>query len=82
MIGDIARSGEAVTPNDNTDLPGGPGVLTCTASGNASVIPLAPVGGSTAITIYLTQGQVFPLVVKRVRSTSTTATGIVVLHLP
>lgn len=79
MIGDIARKAFSVTPHDTNVLPNGPGVLTCLVSGNAVVVPY---GSSTAVTIYLTAGLVFPLVVSIVKSTSTTATGIVVLHLP
>ena len=71
-----ARNAAAVTPNDSTDLPVFARALTATTSG-AVVVDM--VGSGSSITLQLDAGAILPLCVKRVRSTGTTATGIVAL---
>jgi hypothetical protein len=69
--------GSAVTPDDAVDLADGPCVgLSCAGAGVASV---DFVDGSTAIIVGLLVGA-NPYAVTRVRSTGTTATGIVALY--
>lgn len=68
----------AVTPADGTDLPFintalGTKGLYITGAGNVNV-NLA--GGGTAVLTSLVAGQILPIAVTRVLSTSTTATGI------
>lgn len=68
----------AVTPSDSTDLPRIARALYVGVSGNISVICE---DGGTAVTFTgLSAGQILPVRVKRVRSTSTTATSIVALY--
>lgn len=67
----------SITPSDSADLPRYVRALTCTGAGNASVIPSGAPDDSNPITIAIAAGQWFPLEVRRVRATGTTATGIV-----
>ena len=71
-----------VTPSDSVDLPPAPDGGTCralyiTGAGNVSVNLL---GGGTAVLTGLAAGQILPVGVTRVLSTSTTATGIQALY--
>ncbi len=67
----------AVTPNDGADLPDGRcRGLVASGAGNISCVTM----GGTTLTVAVAAGQVLPLRVVRVRSTSTTATGIVALY--
>lgn len=70
-----------VTPADGTDLPAGNALgtkaLFITVGGNVNV-NLA--GGGTAVLTTLVAGQILPIAVTRVLSTSTTATGIKALY--
>lgn len=71
----------AVTPADGSDLPFvnsliGTKGLYVTGAGNVNV-NLA--GGGTAVLTGLAAGQILPIAVTRVLSTSTTATGILAL---
>ena len=71
-------SGLAVTAADGTDLPNGPCVgLMATGAGNINV---DLVGAGTAVLTTLTANQIYMVACQRVRSTSTTATGIVALY--
>lgn len=73
-----AYEGFAVTPADGTDLPNGPtDGLSVTGAGNVNVQLL---GGGTAVLTGLAAGQILPIAVQRVLSTSTTATGIAALY--
>jgi hypothetical protein len=75
---DLYTDGAAVTPNDGTDLPNKPANgLVAQVAGNVSVHFH---GESTAVVIGIAAGQVLPIKVDRVLSTSTTATGIVALY--
>lgn len=67
----------AVTPNDSVDLPAGDArALYIGNSGNLVVIT----SGSTEVTLQNVQaGTILPIRVARVKSTGTTATGIVAL---
>ena len=68
----------AVTPADGSDLPDGTcRGLTASGAGNVSVIFA---GDTAAVTVALNAGVAYPYIVKRVRSTNTTATGIVALY--
>lgn len=70
--------GYAVTPADGTDLPNGTTTaIYVTGAGNVNV-DLA--GGGTAVLTSLVAGQILPIAVNRIRSTSTTATGIFALY--
>lgn len=73
------QGGAAVTPDDDADLPRAPTRgLMVTVAGNVSV--LFP-GTEGAVTLpALAVGIVHPFEVRRVRSTGTTATGIVALY--
>lgn len=68
------NDGRAVTPADGSDLPS-PGVcraLSVNVSGNVSL----DTAGGTTLTVAVVAGQPLYLKIKRVRATSTTATGI------
>ena len=77
----------AVTPADGADLPSGliGGVtgtrpttaLAVTGAGNVNVQLF---GGGTAVLTGLAAGQIIPIAVTRVLSTSTTATGIFAVY--
>lgn len=70
--------GYSVTPSDATDLGNGPTrALYVTGAGNVNVNLL---GGGTAVLTGLSAGQILPVAVTRVLSTSTTATGIFALY--
>jgi len=64
-----------ITPNDGQDL-ARQAILTCTGAGTVKVTTFK----NDEVTIYLNAGDRFPLFVKRVHATGTTATGIVGLH--
>jgi hypothetical protein len=72
-----AAAGVSITPDDDNDLPNPGLLLSCTGSGNAKVDDM----NGTTLTIYLTQGAVFPLQVRRVHATDTAATGIIGLYI-
>ncbi|MHA1541341.1 MAG: spike base protein, RCAP_Rcc01079 family [Candidatus Hodarchaeales archaeon] len=66
-----------VTPNDSTDLTN-PGNLYIGGGGDIAVIPY---GQDTSVILYgVVAGQELSLVVKRVLSTNTTATNILVMY--
>lgn len=70
--------GESVTTSDSVDLPSGICVgIAVTGAGNVAV-NLA--GGGTATLTGLTAGQIVYVAVSRIKSTSTTATGIYALY--
>ena len=72
------RALRAVTPSDSDNLPDGPcRSLTATGAGTISVIA---VDDDSAQTIYVAQGDRWPIRAKRVRATGTTATGIVAVY--
>lgn len=70
--------GQAVTPDDNNDLPNGVAVgLVATATGNVSV----NLHDGTAVTLTgLVAGTLYPIAVARIKATSTTATGLFALY--
>lgn len=71
-------SGEAITPSDSVNLPAGPcNGLLVTGAGNINVDLSS---GGTAVLTGLVAGQTVYIDVKRVRATSTTATGIQALY--
>lgn len=61
-----------ITPNDSTDID--PCVLYVGTSGNLKILAM---DDSTAVTVTNVPVGIFPVVVKRVYSTDTTASGIV-----
>jgi hypothetical protein len=65
-----------VTPNDGADLPKLAAVIVAATDGN---IRVTASGGGT-VTLYAIAGIPLPVVVDRVFSTSTNATGIVALY--
>ena len=69
------KNATAVTPNDSTDLTDPAKVLIASGAGNVKV---TTEGGQT-VTIGVAAGIPLNLAVRRVYSTDTTATGIVVL---
>lgn len=71
------RKAAAVTPNDSTDLTRITDAITASTAGNASVIFD---GDSNPVTVYLLQGATYAYRIKRVRSTGTSASGIVALY--
>ena len=73
-----ANKAYSVTGDDDNDLTNG----ACRAIyvGGAGNINCDLVGGTTVVFSGLLAGVVYPLSVKRVRSTSTTATNIVALY--
>lgn len=68
------RDAFAITPSDSTDLAVYANALWVGGTGNISLITL---DGTTVLISGIPAGTVLPLQVKRVRSTSTTATAIV-----
>jgi hypothetical protein len=70
---------EAVTPDDGTDLPDGPCIgLIAQVAGNVSV---DDVFGNTAVVMGIAAGVLLEGQFVRVRSTSTTATGLVAVYV-
>jgi hypothetical protein len=70
---------KAVSPSNTVDLPDGPcSALYCSGAGNVNI---DTVGGDTAV-IAISAGwtNLTKILVKRVRSTSTTATGIIACY--
>ena len=73
-----ARNGFSVAPDDNTDLPVSCRSLFVGGAGNLSVIL---VGDSSPVAFTnISQGTILPVSVKRVLTSSTTATDIVALY--
>lgn len=71
LIGPATRV-VTITPSDSNDLSDTPRALSVGESGWVSVVTA---GGDTA-TIYVAAGVPFPIRVRRVRATGTTATGL------
>jgi hypothetical protein len=71
----FGRRALAVTPNDGTDLPMGAvkGVV-CLTGGDLSVVPLGNADDAPVNFVDVPAGFVPPFIVRRVRSTGTTAT--------
>lgn len=74
LIKNVPSRGYAITPSDVADLPTKVAALNVAASGSVTV---DLVDGDTGVTYYIGAGIQFPLWVKRVHATGTTATGIV-----
>ena len=72
----IPMNAAAVTPNDSTDL-ANQGCIYVGGTGDVSVITA---GGQTVTFSGVPAGSFLPMQVKRVRSTGTTATLILVLY--
>lgn len=69
----------AITPNDDTDLPGG--VTRAIYVGGAGNIVADSASGDTSITFTgLLAGVIYPLHIKRVRSSLTTATSLLAIY--
>lgn len=69
--------GDAVTPNDSTDLPGGPcHAIYSTGAGNLSINLAA--GGTGTLTVLA--GSIVRVNASRIKATGTTATGIYALY--
>lgn len=64
-----------VTPNDSTDIQP-PGYLNVSTSGTVRVTPISMADGSS-VDVFIAAGTIFPLLVKRVWSTGTSAGTIV-----
>jgi hypothetical protein len=75
----FGRRAVAVTPNDDADLPSGvvKGVV-CLTSGDLSVVPLDNADNAPVNFVDVPAGFVPPFIVRRVRSTGTTATVVTV----
>ena len=70
--------GYLVTPSDSVDLPNGPCQgIAVTGTGNVAVNLDA---SSTAVLAIATANGVYPVMVSRVKATSTTATGVYALY--
>ena len=66
-----------VVPSDTVDLPAPSLFIFATTAGNVSVDTVGGAGVTqTAVIIPILAGDHFPLRVKRIRATGTTATGI------
>jgi len=80
MAFDITRPAEgveAVTPSDATNLTNNARGLYVGVTGNVSVVTIT---GDTAVFVGVPAGSIIPLRIKRVNSTSTTATDMVALY--
>lgn len=77
-ITESARRFVSVSPSDSTDLADVPRGISVNVDGNVSMDSAD--GTETAVVIRLLAGQIYPLAPKRIRSTSTTATGIVAYY--
>ena len=66
---------EAVVPNDSADLPNSTRALSVGVTGDVHLVTVA----GDEETVYMAAGQPFPIRVKRVFATGTTATNIVAL---
>lgn len=71
--------GYAVTPNDSADLPNGPCQAIC-VTGSTGNVAVNLDGDSTAVLAIAGANEIYPVMVARVKSTSTTATGIYALY--
>lgn len=71
-----ANSWAAVTPSDSTDLTNVPKALYIGGAGNIVITGKDSVDATFAVTA----GQVLPCRARRVKSTDTTATGIIALY--
>ena len=71
--------GYLVTPSDSVDLPNGPCQAICVigATGNVAVNLDAD---STAVVAVAALNEIYPMMVARVKATSTTATSIYALY--
>lgn len=68
----------AITPSDTVDLNPYPKAVVVSAAGNLVVLPLQNADGSTVTFTGVSPGFVVPFRVRRVMSTSTTASAIAV----
>ena len=73
-----ANDGVAVTPADGSDLTGG--ICKSLYIGGTGNVNVDTANGTTVVFAGLPAGSILPVRVKRVRSTSTTATSIVALY--
>lgn len=72
-----AEDAVAVTPSDSTDLTNPARALYVGGSGDVN---LDTGNGTTIVFTNIVGGTILPIRVKRVRATSTTATGIIALY--
>ena len=64
-----------ITPSDSVNIgPPGASAFLVTVAGNVSLVPL---DGGAAVTVPVSANTVYPIGIRRVNSTGTTATGIV-----
>ena len=71
----FARDIVPVTPNDDADIIPGAAAIGIIVKGDAGNVVVVTVEGNTR-TVPMTAGETLPVGITRVRSTSTTATGI------
>ena len=76
-LSSIYRSGEAITPNDGADIPGG--VVKALYIGGTGAVKVNTVDGSTLTFAAVAVG-IFPIRAKRVWATGTAATNIIGLR--
>ena len=76
ISGFALRNAYAVTPNDNADIPEGIGYI-C-VFGNGGNVNVTTAGGQDII-LALDKKEIVPLLIKRVKAASTTATSIMML---
>ncbi|MGV2110162.1 spike base protein, RCAP_Rcc01079 family [Agrobacterium salinitolerans] len=69
-----ARNAIAVTPSDSADLANVPRAVCVSADGN---VVLVMSGNGQEVTVAMVAGTLYPLAPTRIKSTGTTATGIV-----
>ena len=73
-LSDPAKSAFNVTPDDSADLPHFTRGVSVNVTGD---VTFDMVGSGDNIVLTMAAGQIYPLRVKRIRSTGTDATGIV-----
>ncbi|WP_108258444.1 spike base protein, RCAP_Rcc01079 family [Mangrovicoccus ximenensis] len=72
-----ATSGQSVTPNDSTDLQTHSRALFIGSGGSLAVDLVDSAEGDTLILQNVQAGMIYPLRARRVRSSGTTASGII-----
>lgn len=65
-----------VTPSNSTDLAEVPRAIACTSSGTVAVVDK----NGTEVSLQLNAGDILPIRPHRIKSTGTSATGIVALY--
>lgn len=78
MGGAQYKSGVAITPHDSTDILGG--VVQGLYIGGAGNVTVVWADGTTSLLTAVIVGQTYPVVIRRVNATGTTATALVGLR--